>query len=104
MRFIARWPAASGVLLAVAGQFAAAQDFHLTIGKQEVVESKILGEKRNILVATPPQIQPGLPLLVVLDGEWAFTKAAVIVDHLVANGRLPPMVVAGVVNTDRGRD
>src|SRR5215469_14677750 len=92
------------VLFAITGQITRSQDFHLTIGKPEVLDSKILGEKRTILVATPPQMKPGLPLLVVLDGEWTFTKVAVIVDHLVGNGRLPPMVVAGVVNTNRGRD
>jgi predicted alpha/beta superfamily hydrolase len=81
-----------------------AQDFNLTLGKHEVLESKILGEKRDILVATPKEMKPNLPLLVVLDGEWIFNRVAVIVDHLVGNGRLPPMVVAGVVNTDRGRD
>ena len=94
----------AALLFGIGGQYAASQDFHLTVGKQEVVESKILGEKRTILVSTPAQMKPGLPLLVVLDGEWTFTKAAVIVDHLVGVGRLPPMVVAGVVNTDRGRD
>jgi hypothetical protein len=94
---------ASIVLTAVMSPLAA-QDFHLTVGKQEVLDSKILGEKRTILVAAPAEIKAGLPLLVVLDGEWTFTKVAVIVDHLVGNGRLPPMVVAGVVNTDRGRD
>jgi len=81
-----------------------AQDFGLTIGKHEVIQSKILGEKRDILVSAPKSARPNLPLLVVLDGEWTFTKVAVIVDHLVGNGRLPPMVVAGIVNTDRGRD
>jgi hypothetical protein len=55
-------------------------------------------------VALPHQSKPNLPLLVVLDGEWSFTKVAVIVDHLVSSGLLPPMVVAGVLNTDRGRD
>jgi len=105
MKSALRWSSALAVVLfAVIGQIAAAQDFNLTVGKQEVLDSKILGEKRTILVATPPQMKPGLPLLVVLDGEWTFTKVAVIVDHLVGNGRLPPMVVAGVVNTDRGRD
>ena len=92
------------ILFTAAARLAAPQDFHLTVGKQEVLESKILGEKRTILVSTPAQMKPGLPLLVVLDGEWTFTKVAVIVDHLVGNGRLPPMVVAGVVNTNRGRD
>jgi predicted alpha/beta superfamily hydrolase len=105
MRFNPRWPASIALILfAITGRYAGSQDFHLTVGKQEVLDSKILGEKRTILVSTPADMKPGLPLLVVLDGEWTFTKAAVIVDHLVGNGRLPPMVVAGVVNTDRGRD
>jgi predicted alpha/beta superfamily hydrolase len=81
-----------------------AQDFHLTIGKHETIQSKVLGEKRDILISVPQKLQPNLPLLVVLDGEWTFTKVAVIVDHLTSNGRLPPMLVAGIVNTDRGRD
>ena len=81
-----------------------AQDFNLTVGKHEVVESKILGEKRDILVSVPRPMKPNVPLLVVLDGEWTFPKVAIIVDHLVGNGRLPPMVVAGIVNTNRGRD
>jgi predicted alpha/beta superfamily hydrolase len=82
----------------------AAQDFNLTVGKHEVLQSKVLGEKRDILVSVPAQLKPNMPVLIVLDGEWTFTKVAVIVDHLVGNGRLPPMVVAGIVNTDRGRD
>jgi predicted alpha/beta superfamily hydrolase len=107
MRLNLRWPASIALLLLAfgfAGRHLASQDFHLTVGKQEVLDSKILDEKRTILVSAPEKITPGLPLLVVLDGEWTFTKAAIIVDHLVGNGRLPPMVVAGVVNTDRGRD
>jgi len=99
------WRAAfATVFLAIALRPAYAQDFNLTVGKHEVVQSKVLGEKRDILVSVPHQAKPNMPLLVVLDGEWTFTKVAVIVDHLVSNGRLPPMVVAGIVNTDRGRD
>jgi predicted alpha/beta superfamily hydrolase len=100
----ARCRPASLALLLVTTAFAAAQDFHLTIGKQEIVDSKILGEKRTILVSAPAHPAPGMPLLIVLDGEWAFTKTATTVDHLVSNERLPPMIVAGVVNTNRGRD
>jgi len=80
------------------------QESEITLGKHESIQSKILGEKRDILVSVPHQRKPDMPLLVVLDGEWNFTKVAVIVDHLTSNGRLPPMVVAGVVNTNRGRD
>ena len=92
------------VFLAIALPPVIAQDFNLTVGKHEVLQSKILGEKRDILISVPHQTRPNMPLLVVLDGEWTFTKVAVIVDHLVSNGRLPPTVVAGIVNTDRGRD
>ena len=80
----------------------AAQD--ITIGKHEFIQSKILGEKRDLLISVPRQPKPNMPLLIVLDGEWNFTKVAISVDHLSGNGLLPPMVVAGVANTNRGRD
>jgi predicted alpha/beta superfamily hydrolase len=83
---------------------APAQESGITLGKRESIQSKVLGEKRDILLSVPRQTKPNMPLLIVLDGEWNFTKVAVIVDHLTSNGRLPPMVVAGVVNTNRGRD
>ncbi|MBS1801963.1 MAG: hypothetical protein JST28_01280 [Acidobacteria bacterium] len=81
-----------------------AQDAAVTLGKRESIQSAILGEKRQILVSVPKQIKPNMPLLIVLDGEWTFSNAAVVVNHLTGSGRLPPMVVAGVVNTSRGRD
>lgn len=80
------------------------QDFPLTFGKHETLESKILGEKRDILVSAPAHPVQGVPLLILLDGEWNLRNVSAAVGHLTANGRLPPMVVAGVVNTDRGRD
>jgi predicted alpha/beta superfamily hydrolase len=91
-------------LLIAAAAVLVAQDAGITLGKRESIQSKILGEKRDILVSVPRQTKPNMPLLIVLDGEWNFTKVAVVVDHLTSNGRLPPMVVAGVVNTNRGRD
>ncbi len=91
-------------LLAAVGVSAVAQDYGLTIGKREVIASKILGEQRTILVSAPQQAKPGMPLLVLLDGEWNFRKVTAAVENLSGNGRLPPMVVLGVVNTDRGRD
>lgn len=81
-----------------------AQESTVTLGKRESIQSKILGEKREILVSVPKQAKPNMPLLIVLDGEWTFGNVAVVVNHLTGNGRLPPMVVAGVVNTNRGRD
>jgi predicted alpha/beta superfamily hydrolase len=92
------------LFFSVIAPFLAAQNTDLTIGKHEYIQSKILNEKRDILVSVPHPLKQNVPLLIVLDGEWTFTKVAVIVDHLVGNGRLPPMVVAGIVNTNRGRD
>jgi hypothetical protein len=80
------------------------QDLPLTFGNHETLESKILREKRDILVSAPPHPVPGMPLLILLDGEWNLRNVSAAVTHLTANGRLPPTVVAGVVNTDRGRD
>ena len=104
MNSVRRCATSLAIFIARLAPIAPAQDFNLTVGKHEVMQSKILGEKRDILVSVPRRQKPNMPLLVVLDGEWTFTKVAVIVDHLVGNGRLPPMVVAGIVNTDRGRD
>ena len=95
------------VLAAIALSVAAsapAQDPAITLGKRESIQSKILSERREILVSVPRQTKPNMPLLIVLDGEWTFSNVAVVVNHLTGNGRLPPMIVAGVVNTNRGRD
>jgi len=91
-------------LVAIATASAVAQDYGLTIGKREVIDSKVLQEQRTILVSAPQPVKPGTPLLVLLDGEWNFRKVTAAVDNLSGNGRLPPMVVVGVVNKDRGRD
>lgn len=98
-----RWLLLATTLFCLAS-IASAQDAAVTLGKRESIQSKILGEKREILVSVPKQTKPNMPLLIVLDGEWTFSNAAVVVNHLTGNGRLPPMVVAGVVNTNRGRD
>jgi predicted alpha/beta superfamily hydrolase len=83
---------------------ASARDFDLTVGKHEVLHSKVLNEDRDLLISAPAQPVPGMPLLVVLDGEWNFRKVEAAVENLMANGLLPPIIIAGVVNTDRGRD
>jgi predicted alpha/beta superfamily hydrolase len=83
---------------------ASARDFDLTVGKHEVLSSKVLNEDRDLLIAAPAKPVPNMPLLVVLDGEWNFRKVAVAVENLTANNLLPPTVVVGVANTNRGRD
>ena len=83
------------ILSFIASVLAAAQDFPLTFASHETLESKILGEKRDILVSAPAHTVPGMPLLILLHGEWNLRNVSAAVAHLTANGRLPPTVVAG---------
>jgi hypothetical protein len=71
MRFHSGLQAVAYSCLVLAVPCAAPQDFGLTIGKHVVLESKILGEERDILVSAA-QTAPGMPLLILLDGEWNF--------------------------------
>lgn len=77
----------------------------VTIGHKDYLDSKSLGEKREIYVYIPDVPQGvKVPVLVALDGEYSFLQAAVITRHLTSAGRLPPMAIVGVVNKNRGRD
>lgn len=72
------------------------------------IQSEILGEEREILVSLPASY--GLdgsdfnyPLVLLTDGEWHFNMVQEMSKLLYQDG-LPKMIVAGIVNTDRGRD
>jgi uncharacterized protein len=105
MRFISGYRVFTAIFfLHIAALSPLAQYFPLAFGQHETWESKILGEKRDILVSAPAHPAQGMPLLILLDGEWNLRNVSAAANHLTSNGRLPPMVVAGVVNTDRGRD
>ena len=83
----------------------------VVIGRREVVHSMILNEDRPILVSLPPPTR-GLPasgsarypVMVLLDGDWQFEHTVAATRFLAGNGLVPPMIVAGVMNVDRGRD
>jgi predicted alpha/beta superfamily hydrolase len=80
----------------------------VVIGEKFQIESKVLAETRTYVVYTPASYKSGkdaYPVLVLQDAEnnFAYTSAAV---HLLsANGRIPAMIVVGIINnTDRTRD
>ena len=90
---------------------AAAPASDVVIGRREVLHSAVLGEDRPILVALPPGPllalpgpQPRYPVMVLLDADWSFEHTVAAARFLAGNGLLPPMIVVGVVNVDRGRD
>lgn len=76
--------------------------------KTLVVNSEILGEERQILVGLPDSYNYDAdtfkyPLLLLTDGEWHFDIVLRATKLLYQNG-FPKIIVAAIVNTNRGRD
>ena len=81
----------------------AQKDNRITIGTVDTVYSKILGEKRAILVHVPEGDKTEkYPVLYILDGEEHFQSAVAIDEQM--SGVTPPMIVVGITNTNRERD
>lgn len=82
-----------------------------TLGFADTVNSTILHEKRSVLIWTPDGVKKNkaasserLPVLYVLDGENNFRSVAAMVERMISSGTVPPMIVVGIPNTNRGRD
>lgn len=71
------------------------------------IESKVLGEKRTILVRTPASYATGsqaYPVLYMTDGDRQLPNMAATVDFMAREGRMPEVILVGISNTDRTRD
>lgn len=71
------------------------------------IDSKILGEKRNVLVRTPASYATSTrtyPVLYLTDGDRQIDHLAAVADFLVREGRMPETILVGITNTDRTRD
>ncbi|MFN8349320.1 MAG: alpha/beta hydrolase-fold protein [Spirosomataceae bacterium] len=93
----------------VRGQAAA----FLTIGKEDTLYSKVLGENRSFFISVPASyeqdefyLQKRYPVLILLDADTHFQYAAGMIRFLSdgANEKIPEMIVVAVRNTDRTRD
>jgi predicted alpha/beta superfamily hydrolase len=81
----------------------AQKDNRIVIGTRDTIYSKILNEKRTILVHVPGGDKTQhYPVLYILDGEDHFQSAVAIVEQI--SGIIPNMVIVGIANTDRERD
>lgn len=70
------------------------------------IQSKVLGEKRDIQVALPfgyNNSKAKYPVLYVLDGENHFNYTVALSQYLTALG-VPQMIIVGIPNTVRNRD
>ncbi len=94
---------ASFAVLAIAS----AQDIAPPIPQKLVVHSNILNEDRIVWVRTPHGYESGkdvFPVLYLTDGPAHINEIGNSIDFLVNNGRMPPLIVVGIANTDRTRD
>lgn len=88
----------------------AQQNNSITIGKTEIIDSNILGEKREIWIYVPQSYQysrGNYPVVYLLDGNVHFSSVVGMIEYLSGGGsgsRIPEMIVIGIVNTDRTRD
>ncbi len=79
----------------------------LSLGTAYELDSKVMAESRRVIVWTPPGYDAGrfrVPVLYVTDAQAQFAHTVTTVEFLSRNGRIPPMLVVGLFNTDRTRD
>ncbi|MGH1366352.1 MAG: alpha/beta hydrolase [Calditrichia bacterium] len=86
----------------------------IAIGDKHIIDSKILGEQREILIHVPSdfygmnETNMRYPIVVVMDGESQFISTVGVLDQLnsaaSANDLCPAMIIVGIPNTNRDRD
>lgn len=103
----------TSVLLLLSFCLSAQNDENITIGKKEIISSRVLNENRKIWIYTPnitsQIVIPGkrYPVLYLLDGDAHFYSTVGIIQQLSqanGNGVLPEMIVVAIENTNRLRD
>jgi predicted alpha/beta superfamily hydrolase len=82
----------------------------IVIGTYHRIHSEILGEERVLLVHLPEgydQAEAKYPVLYLLYGDHMttyFAETVSILDRFGSTGRIPPMILVSIENTDRYRD
>jgi len=94
-------------LLAITSLYGQKRD--IIIGKKDTIFSKILGEKREILIHIPDhgERDKRYPVLYLLDGGWHFSAVVGILDqmsYINGNTKCPEMIVVGIPLNDRFKD
>ena len=79
----------------------------IVIGEGMTIHSEILGEDRALLIHKPAaydRTSAAYPVLYLLDGDAHFHHTTGIINFLSSVGRMSPMLVVALPNTDRTRD
>lgn len=72
-----------------------------------VIESKILGEKREICVYLPKgykELGEVYPVIYLLDGQSLHNVTSSFVQYYTGRDRIPPLIVVSITSTNRLRD
>jgi predicted alpha/beta superfamily hydrolase len=82
----------------------------IVIGKTDSIQSKILGETRELMIFVPNDgpnslfVKKKYPVVYVLDGNAHFISVVGMLQRFSGNNITPEMIVVAIPNTDRTRD
>ena len=79
----------------------------VTLGKNVTIHSNLLDEDRQLYIYLPESYKNSTfqyPVLYLLDAEYEFVPMVGIVEFMSGAGKIPEMIVVGIVNTNRSRD
>jgi len=81
------------------------QNDEISIGKRLTIHSSILEEDREVWIYVPKSAgAERFPVMYLLDGKDFFHSMTGMVGELSSIGRMPKMIVVGIMNKDRGAD
>lgn len=109
-KILSRWIVTISLLIFFGSpklNFAQQQIDYISLGQTIEFNSKILNEKRDILIYTPTGYEDSnrkYPTLYITDGAENFFIATAIVNFLSRSGQIPQMIVVGIPNVNRNRD
>lgn len=100
------------VALCLKAQVEIQESTHITIGERLRMDSKIMGESRELNIYLPPEFKreeaKNFGVVYILDGgiDEDFIHTSGLVQYVTFPWiqQLPPVIVVGIVNTDRRRD
>ena len=77
----------------------------INIGIRYEINSKALGESREILVSVPGDRSRSYPVIYVLNGDAEFLHTLATIQHLARNAnKIPDFIVVGVVSKDGAKE
>lgn len=89
----------------------AQENNNFTVGFEENMPSKILGEQRKVWIHIPNSnggnkvtTKERYPIIYLLDGDENFNTVVSITEHMSQEGLCPPMIVVGILHPNRMTD